>query len=124
MRPGAASPRFLLLINEPGLARYRPGKLYDYLAAGRSVLVFGEGGEVADLVRALDAGMRVPAGDESALAEAREALEAGTGYRTDDRGRREWLRAHTRQRLADEMFAILCRVAEGSRRPPPPDGAV
>ena len=37
----------LLLINDTTFARYRPGKLYDYLAMGTPILVYGSGGEVA-----------------------------------------------------------------------------
>src|SRR6185436_18170389 len=50
----------VLVINEIALNRYLPGKLYEYLAMGTPVLVYGDGGEVATLIKRFDAGCVVP----------------------------------------------------------------
>jgi len=96
-----------LVLNPPELRRYIPGKLYEYLAAGRPVLVYGEGGEVEGLVRRLDAGPIVPEGDAGRLVEALEWIaEQPVGVRLS--GERErWLARHTRKSLALATLAVL-----------------
>jgi glycosyltransferase involved in cell wall biosynthesis len=103
----------LLLVNEPDLARYRPGKLYDYLAVGRPILVFGEGGEVADLVRELRAGCIVPWGDAHAL---EQALLGCNGTLDDRSSRRAWLLDHTRESTAAKMIKVLDAAQDAYRR--------
>ncbi|CAB4921651.1 unannotated protein [freshwater metagenome] len=44
-----------------------PGKLFEYLAAGRPILVLGDRGAAADIVRAQQAGLAIPKDDPSAL---------------------------------------------------------
>src|SRR6185437_2397529 len=60
----------LLLISRPDLSRYLPGKLFDYLAARRPILVFGERGEASALVEQLGVGVRCPAGSGAMLRDA------------------------------------------------------
>ena len=100
----------LLLLNDPRFERYLPGKLYEYLAARRPVLVYGEGGESGRLVEDLDAGVIVPAGDASALAEAVERLGRWSGGGQSER-LAAWLGEHARERLSQRMLDLLERVA-------------
>ncbi len=108
----------LLLFNGPRFARYIPGKLYEYLAARRPVLVFGEGGESAELVRALQAGIVVAAGDPGALAAALDRLLREPSAPGDPAAIAEWLARHTRERLARDTFELLgSQLHEGTPRP-------
>jgi glycosyltransferase involved in cell wall biosynthesis len=98
----------LLLLNEVSLHRYLPGKIYDYLASGAPILVFGEGGEVAKLVEELDAGIVVPLSDPAALADALHKIvswpkRSGEG----NTNRSEWLSRHTRACAARHLFDVL-----------------
>jgi len=99
----------LLIINDTTLHRYRPGKLYDYLATEIPVLVYGEGGEVAELVRRFDAGYVVRAGDPEGLSDALASLKGLRG-RSAARGVREWLAQHSREQLAKSMIDLLEEV--------------
>jgi hypothetical protein len=55
MRRSAA----LLLLNPPRLARYIPGKAYDYIAARRRILLYGQGGELDQLLTEYPPAIRV-----------------------------------------------------------------
>jgi glycosyltransferase involved in cell wall biosynthesis len=96
----------LLLINDAAMARYRPGKLYDYLAAETPILVYGTGGEIGRVVQQYDAGCVVPAGDVEALEKALGTLPGLRGQ-SARRGIRDWLSRHTRERLAGRMIDLL-----------------
>jgi glycosyltransferase involved in cell wall biosynthesis len=67
----------LLLLTGDRQVGVATGKLYEYLAARRPVLVLGEQSEAARIVRAAGAGRTAPAGDPRAIAEAlrREVVE-------------------------------------------------
>jgi glycosyltransferase involved in cell wall biosynthesis len=97
----------LLLINEPRLARYLPGKLYDYLAARRPLLVVGDSGEVAAVVRRLRAGPIVADGDLPALERSVDEVFDTMRWEDGIAQRHTWLQRHTRAELAHQMFAIL-----------------
>lgn len=97
----------LLVINPPALRRYVPGKLYEYLAAGRPVLVYGDGGEVAELVRRLDAGPIVPEGDAARLVDAMEWIAEQPVGAQLSLEREEWLVRHTRKSLAMTTVEVL-----------------
>jgi glycosyltransferase involved in cell wall biosynthesis len=99
----------LLLINQKALERYRPGKLYDYLAMETPILVYGTGGEVARLVRQFDAGCVVRSGDVEELERALRALGELRGQAVKH-GIREWLLEHTREKLAGRMVAVLDEI--------------
>jgi glycosyltransferase involved in cell wall biosynthesis len=103
----------LLLINDPTFARYRPGKLYDYLAMETPILVYGSGGEMAAVVNQFDAGRVVPAGDVEALGKAIGVLPGLRGQAAR-RGVRDWLSRHTREALAGQMIDLLEGVVSGS----------
>ena len=105
----------LLILAEPELARYRPGKLYDYLAAGPPVLVCGHRGEASDLVERLGAGVFVPEGDEGALWQLLDDLCKGMDILPARSPEIDaWLQRHTREHLAGELFEILEQLIEGA----------
>jgi glycosyltransferase involved in cell wall biosynthesis len=96
----------LIALNPASLNRYIPGKLFDYIASGRPILVYGEGGEIASLVRELDAGMVLAEGDFDQLHEALARL-AGRPPSTNKNARTEWLQRHERSNLADRLLEQL-----------------
>jgi glycosyltransferase involved in cell wall biosynthesis len=59
-----------LLLLQPGHTVSVPGKLYEYLAAGRPILAIAEEGEIADLVRASGIGRSVMPSDYEGIAAA------------------------------------------------------
>lgn len=93
----------LIAFNPPALERYIPGKLFDYIASGRPILVYGEGGEVASIVKELDAGIVVPENDVARLHDALMQLVA-KGVADTDGKREQWLRHHERAALADQLL--------------------
>ena len=60
----------ILLLLQPGTSMAIPGKLYEYLAAGRPILALCEPGEMADLLNDNRIGLAVAATDEAAIEEA------------------------------------------------------
>ena len=98
--------RALLIINEPDLSRYIPGKLFDYIASRTPVLVYGDGGEVARIVRELGAGFVVQTDDVTALAQALLALSQSS-VGSDPALVTDWLARHTRERSAMDLLALL-----------------
>lgn len=98
----------LLLIYSGSFERYIPGKLYDYLAAGRPVLVFGEKGEACDIVRRFGAGLVVPPDHPAALEAALDTLgEEPLRLKRDDDGLGLWLSEHTRDRMSRRMLDVI-----------------
>lgn len=63
-----------LLLLQPGHAVSVPGKLYEYLAAGRPILAIAEEGETAELVRASGLGISVTGEDQEAMVTALQRL--------------------------------------------------
>jgi hypothetical protein len=106
----------LLLLAGPDLERYLPGKLFDYLAARRPVLVFGSLGESAALVDRLGAGVFCPSGSVAALRDALVRLPKldMTGWRDSVDA---WLLEHRREALASRAFAIIESVRLHSSLP-------
>lgn len=107
----------LLLLTDLDMARYLPGKLFEYLATGRPILVHGQRGEAQALVQQLGAGLYTEEGSVDALAKALHALsQTGAETWNTDR-RRTWARDHTRRRLARAFFARLSELtaADGAR---------
>ncbi|HMI58441.1 MAG TPA: glycosyltransferase [Gemmatimonadaceae bacterium] len=100
----------LLLIANPSLERYLPGKLFDYLAARRPVLVFGSKGESSELIDDLHAGVLCPSGSGAALRDALLRLKnldvSGSDATVD-----HWLADHRREALASRAFGIIDTVA-------------
>jgi glycosyltransferase involved in cell wall biosynthesis len=105
MRSSAA----LLLLNPPSFDRTLPGKLYEYIASGRPVVVFGDGGESASLIRELGAGTIIPGRDAVALERALDDLVGGT--LDNNLGRIDaWLSTHSQSAMADRYFDELDRL--------------
>lgn len=102
--------RALLILNPLSLNRYIPGKLFDYVAAGSPILVYGSGGEVARVIDELDAGRVVPEGDAVALADAINwIVEAANQVNLQKR--EAWLAAHHRKSLANQLLDHLESIA-------------
>ncbi|MEN9727148.1 MAG: hypothetical protein RL434_1514 [Pseudomonadota bacterium] len=98
----------LLLMNPPDFARYIPGKLYDYLAMRRPLLVFGAGGEIQQLVESHRAGWVVAMNDSSALEAVLGNISRGVLQTPDTTD--VWLAEHTREVLAKRTWAVMSRV--------------
>ena len=96
-------------------ARYRglvPGKLYEYLGAGRPILALVPESEAADLIRELGCGEVVPPGDGEAVARALAAfLEAKQAGTLVTRYRTAAAAAFTRPEQARNLAALLDQIA-------------
>jgi hypothetical protein len=101
----------LLLINEPRLDRYVPGKVYDYIASRTPILVYGAGGESARIISVLQAGQVVEEGDVQGLETFIQGLcmqgtvTAGAPWIED------WLSRHTRQATSLAFLKLLGNIA-------------
>lgn len=110
------SDLLLLMMNED-MARYLPGKLFEYLSTDRPILVHGSGGEGPDLVRRLGAGFHAASGDTAALEAALDAVLDAPRPRWSGAERRDWARRHTRREMARLFFERLTAlVAADSHR--------
>jgi glycosyltransferase involved in cell wall biosynthesis len=99
-----------LLILQGGTSMAIPGKLYEYLAAGRPVLALCEEGEMAALIRSNRLGAAVSPSDEEQIEQALQTLL--------DAPPDAWAAAGEslfdgRLRAA-ELAGILCRVADAT----------
>lgn len=97
----------LLLIAVPDLQRYLPGKLFDYIAAARPILVYGAAGEASALVQQL--GIGVLCSPESGQAGLQMAIDSLLQL---DMGKtrptvQAWLQTTRREALARRAFAIF-----------------
>lgn len=98
------------LCNIPRSQLVLANKLFDYLGAGRPVVVTGPG-DTADVVQKAGAGLWVPAGDPEAFAESLESLAADpvAAERMGAAGRefvqREWTRAASVRRFRSALLA-------------------
>ncbi|TMQ74572.1 glycosyltransferase [Candidatus Accumulibacter phosphatis] len=96
----------LLLIAVPNLARYLPGKLFDYVASLRPILVFGSPGEASSVVELLGNGLLCQPGSRDRLAECLKILsDSGGNLCTSVVD--HWLSNHRRERLARTVFQII-----------------
>lgn len=91
-----------------------PNKVFDYLAAGRPIIL-GIDGVIREVVEAAGAGVFVPPGDDGRLAEALLRLRADPeGSRRMGRsGRDHVVRHFNREDQAREFASLLTRVAGG-----------
>lgn len=101
----------LLLLNPPGVARYIQGKLYEYIASGTTVIVFGEGGEMGAIVDELGSGVSI----RSNSVEDLEAALLSLGQkRSFNRVKVEaWLKTRQRNEIAQDMRKVLDAVRSG-----------
>lgn len=65
-----------LLLLQPGTTVSIPGKLFEYMAAGRPILAIAENGETANLVRASAGGLAVLPDDQRGIEQTLESLIA------------------------------------------------
>jgi glycosyltransferase involved in cell wall biosynthesis len=94
----------LLLLNNEQLSRYIPGKIYDYLASGTPILVFGNGGEIGSLVTKLQRGFVVDENDVDALENILDTIVSYNIKMERDDKFNEWLSLHTRKKLTEKML--------------------
>ncbi len=97
----------LLLPNPESLHRYIPGKLYEYIASGTPILLYGKGGEMGEIIESLRAGIIVPEGDPNLLVEACRKIVAGAVDVSDIEERQDWLESRTREYQSRKLFSIL-----------------
>jgi glycosyltransferase involved in cell wall biosynthesis len=72
-----AADSLLVVAEGASLRSVATNKLFEYLAAGRPVLVLGEGSEAARIVQEARAGIVAPGNDPQAVAAALRRLMAG-----------------------------------------------
>lgn len=106
----------LLLLNPVGLRRYIQGKLYEYIASGTPVLVFGAGGEMGIIVDGLEAGTTVAESDAAGLAQALYELRARRN--SNPAQRRKWLASRERAVLARVLYRQLDMLIDTSLEKP------
>jgi glycosyltransferase involved in cell wall biosynthesis len=90
-----------------------PNKVFDYMAAGRPVILAIDG-VIRELVEAANAGLFVPPGDAVALAEAicRLSDDPALGRAMGKRGQSYVAAHYSRQNQADKLEAILLELAK------------
>jgi len=99
----------LLILNNINLERYIPGKLYDYLSSKTPILVYGNVGEVADLVNYLQAGIVVRE-DKNELEEALDHIVKCKKILYDNKILDKWLVEHTRENLAGKIIKLMDKL--------------
>ena len=101
-----------LLLLQPGHTVAVPGKLYEYLAAGRPILTIADG-ETAALASQSGLGISVGPDDEAAMIAALESLVRNAGHEPPAAPRA----LYDGLRRAAQTTAILAAVARGDRLP-------
>lgn len=99
----------LLLLNPTGLSRYIPGKFFDYMASGTPILVYGVGGEVADIVEKTKAGIVVPVSAPGQLMAAFDKIKSDKN-KYSGVARSSWAREHDRNKIAKLMLEDLSEL--------------
>jgi len=97
----------LVLLTGRGRRSEATAKLYEYLAAGRPILVLGDESAAAEIVRATGSGEAVPANDPTAIAAGLERLMAAPRD-SDANGRVE---RYSYETIAGQMAAHVERLA-------------
>jgi glycosyltransferase involved in cell wall biosynthesis len=96
----------LLLLHDWRFERYLPGKIYDYVASKRPVIVLDDRGETRRLVETIGAGWAVDSSDIEGLETILRGLEA-TRVAAANPARDAWLAEHTRDRLMQGFLSLL-----------------
>ena len=99
----------LLVLSAPGLERYLPSKLFEYLASRRPVLIFGSAGESSALVEKLGAGMLCRPGSGKALSDALTTL-CDLELPPHEHAVSAWLQNHRRDVLSARAFDTIASV--------------
>lgn len=101
----------LLLVYTGPFGRYIPGKLYDYIAARRPILLYGIEGEATRIVRQLHAGLIVRPDETAELEQALDKLLMQSSAPEADATTREaWLRQHTRTAISQLVVETIDTV--------------
>lgn len=110
---GAADVCVATLLPIPMFAMTYPNKIFDYLAAGRPI-VLGIDGVVREVVEEAAAGIFTPPGDDGAIAEAVARLKADPRARNEmgRRGREYVTRNFNRGRHATAFLALVVLLTE------------
>ena len=98
-----------------------PGKLFNYMACQRPVLMAGEG-DAADIVEDAEAGVTCPAEDPEALAKAvLEMYKISPNERATigASGRRAFLKEYSKEVLLQRHEELLLRVVRGNHQERP-----
>lgn len=96
----------LILFNPPNLARYLPGKLFDYIASGSKLFVYGAGGEVGRAIAESETGEVIPENNPAEMAKCIQKLQKMSNTTSED-ARKSWLTLHERDRIAANLFDEL-----------------
>jgi glycosyltransferase involved in cell wall biosynthesis len=89
-----------------------PNKLFDFLMSGRPIVVAGEG-ETADIIRAANAGLVVPAEDSWAVADALRkliALAVETRQKMGENAREYVIKHYDRKIKLGELEQVFASV--------------
>jgi len=107
----------LLLWKPRGIPTMVPGKLYEYLAAGRPIVaVLDAADEAAELARRGGASITPPANREALSAELeRRWIAWRDGARAPEGAGPAWLEEYRRDHLAGRLAVTLARAAESRR---------
>ena len=102
------------LKNSPVFAGVIPSKMFEAMAMGLPVLLAAPDGEAGRILEADGAGLRVPAEDPAALADAVSLLESdGEGRRAMAKHGIEAAGRHSREHQAGEMIRVFELAAAG-----------
>lgn len=105
----------LLLFNPPRLARLLPGKLYEYIACRRPILLYGQGGEMEQLVRGIPGVLVVPRGDPAALGSALRHLLTNEPLDEINRAGGGYLSAFGREGRDREWVSLVREILPATR---------
>lgn len=97
----------LLLLNSPRLTRVLPGKIYEYIAARRPILLYGTGGEMESLLRQIPGVLVVPRGRPEELAAAIQQLRSGAPAAAIASVSGDYTLTHHRRNRDREWVALL-----------------
>lgn len=105
-----AAADVLILVIEPRCRLQIPGKLYDYLAAGRPILAISANPEVNELLERTGAGIHVPWGDPDGIANGFSRLYRERAGRRTGEASSEALRPFTAREQSQRFATILDEV--------------
>jgi glycosyltransferase involved in cell wall biosynthesis len=101
-----AADSLLVVTEGPSRSSVATGKLYEYLAARKPILVLGEGTAAAETVSSLGTGVVVSSDDPEAIAEGLRRLVMGGPQASDTAA----IEPFSYQRLAAQMAEVIERV--------------
>ena len=101
----------LLLLAGPELERYLPGKLFDYVASGQPILIFGYPGESSMILESLGIGQLCPPSAGALLGQKLTWL-LNANPSIDGNIVQAWLNHHRRDELAKQAFEIFASLVK------------